>query len=1354
MRQWLQTLFARKSPPAHRLTRFRPGLESLEDRLTPSTAVLGRLFNAPTSPPVAGLTALGHTASPKAKAPPALVSIRSPNDTTLVLRFNRKLGRGASNPASYKIPGLVVLRAKLSKDRKSVILTTSPQQAALYSVTVTGVHTAAGALIDSAKASMTVVGTADPTAADNTPLRVTGAASTGNRTVLVSFSRAVGDSALSPSAYVLTQANVNPEAGTLRVQGVRFLGDRRAVELTTDSQNELTYTVTVVNVTDLAGNALAPPTLLPGVMINPAQANFPGTPPGGANLADSDHDGLPDNVELRGWTARYKLTDGTVLTRQVTSDPLRPDTDGDGMPDGLEAELNLDPRDPDTDRDGLTDSQEYNELFSDPGNQDSDGDGLNDGLEFNFFKTSPTQADTDGDQIPDGQEVLLADRNARVADLPTPAIEIGATSLRLDVRFVETTSSGSRTLDSRSADTTLTQTDTKSFSNSNSDTQEAMAKITSEVGGEVGGGVGESIFSAKATASVSVETGWTGTWNTTNTSESVQETQRAYEETLTTEVESTKGASVERQVVGAQMQATVFVKNASTLAYRIQNLQLTAFLQDPQDPTRLTPVATLLPDSEPAGGFTLGPLVPERGPFVFSNTTLFPNLVESLMANPRGLVYKIANFDITDELGRNFAFTSRDVIDRTGSVVIDFGGFDSNGDGEGDLTEYHRVATSAGRVVDTNGDGRINDQDHRVVFDANGKQVGITLREALAAIGLTHYDEATTPTSSLTADQVRNSYSTVTTPEGRERIFRVREVAIEEGIRKQWVMLTPTGIDPELDLDNTVVRPDSDVKLAFVQDLDRDLVPASVEALFGTSDLLKDSDKDGLDDRFETFIGWNVDLGAQGARHVFSSGTLPDSDGDGLTDRQEAPANLIDTNADGIIERAEKAGPDDYVTDPLSPDTDRDGVGDSEEINGYQPEGTTLTVKTDPTNPDTDADTASDGLEKQLGGNPTDPSDRDKFADDDRDGLANIVETDGWDITVYGVSTDALKQGPATPVHVKSDPGKADSDGDGLPDGVEYGVPDPTHAGRRIGTDPQNVDTDGDGLTDAQEVNGFQLRDKGIITLDPADADTDHDKLSDGQEAELTDVEANRWVVHVVGMDPYRTFSDPRFADADFDGLVDGDERTQGSDPNKADTDGDGRQDGTEFQQRTNLLRKDHRVTVTYVSFTPDAMLHYQFDLNVRKPDDVSPTGLAPTTQVLNDQTVEANYTMKDFQRGIFVPSDLLMFNDWVADTARSVSFAVADDERFSIEAQVRVLDQDHVNLDTTPAYQFVDLGGIEGLQGTVDGTAGRTVFEGSTLAAGIHQVTFAFQQHDLRMSANGGDDDCNGTLVAYYVVD
>ena len=83
------------------------------------------------------------------------------------------------------------------------------------------------------------------------------------------------------------------------------------------------------------------------------------------------------------------------------------------------------------------------------------------------------------------------------------------------------------------------------------------------------------------------------------------------------------------------MQATVSLRNVSNIAYRIKNLQVTAFIQDPQDHTKLTPLATLVPDVEPEEGFTLGPLVTDKGPLIFSNTTIVPSLVEALMANSR-----------------------------------------------------------------------------------------------------------------------------------------------------------------------------------------------------------------------------------------------------------------------------------------------------------------------------------------------------------------------------------------------------------------------------------------------------------------------------------------------------------------------------------------------------------------------------------------------------------------------------------------------------------------------------------------------------------------------------------------------
>lgn len=58
----------------------------------------------------------------------------------------------------------------------------------------------------------------------------------------------------------------------------------------------------------------------------------------------------------------------------------------------------------------------------------------------------------------------------------------------------------------------------------------------------------------------------------------------------------------------------------------------------------------------------------------------------------------------------------------------------------GDETEIYRVATSAGQVIDTNFDNDIDSSDRRAIFDANGKEVGITLFESLDAVGLTRYD--------------------------------------------------------------------------------------------------------------------------------------------------------------------------------------------------------------------------------------------------------------------------------------------------------------------------------------------------------------------------------------------------------------------------------------------------------------------------------------------------------------------------------------------------------------------------------------------------------------------------------------
>jgi parallel beta-helix repeat protein len=80
------------------------------------------------------------------------------------------------------------------------------------------------------------------------------------------------------------------------------------------------------------------------------------------------------------------------MALQITGDPLDPDMDDDGIPDGWEVAHALNPRaddaDLDSDGDGLTNLGEYIQA-TDPWDGDSDGDGLSDGDEIHVYGTDP-----------------------------------------------------------------------------------------------------------------------------------------------------------------------------------------------------------------------------------------------------------------------------------------------------------------------------------------------------------------------------------------------------------------------------------------------------------------------------------------------------------------------------------------------------------------------------------------------------------------------------------------------------------------------------------------------------------------------------------------------------------------------------------------------------------------------------------------------------------------------------------------------------------------------------------------------------------------------------------------------------
>jgi len=353
----------------------------------------------------------------------------------------------------------------------------------------------------------------------------------------------------------------------------------------------------------------------------------------------------------------------------------------------------------------------------------------------------------------------------------------------------------------------------------------------------------------------------------------------------------------------------------------------------------------------------------------------------------------------------------------------------------------------------------------------------------------------------------------------------------------------------------------------------------------------------------------------------------PDSDDDGLLDGEEHQIGTDpydwDTDDDGRSD-SEMLGSGPIPTDPMDFDTDDDGIGDGVEVYGTNP--------TNPLNADTDFDGLSDGGRTTpasggpgtlTGGVPVDGAGTNALviagvADHPNDnsngsgtpiGYGEDVNGDGvWDATEtnpndFDTDDDNLGDGvevlaytvprfiPATDLFGRAilvvypqqmhtntssadaysgyfscpDPLNPDTDGDGLDDGFEDlnhdgnfdflpsdfdyedplpgpSMPDPEE------TNPCDPDTDHDGLSDYDE--RYQPNPPSFWVFNPTnplDHDTDNDWLLDGEEVDWVCVDPGfNLDPDLDGIDDYIVMTvidnvlDPTNRDSDSDGYIDG----------------------------------------------------------------------------------------------------------------------------------------------------------------------------------------------------------------------
>ena len=932
-----------------------------------------------------------------------------------------------------------------------------------------------------------------------------------------------------------------------------------------------------------------------------------------ATNPDTDEGGIPDGLEIAlGGDPLYKFDDLTLSDidgdgvrdedeKLYGTEPLDPDTDGDGILDGSELfSYGTDPLSEDTDSDGLEDPRELFEEYTSASSEDSDGDGLADPEELGIG-TSPLLMDTDGDGIDDKVEV-----------------SIGTDPLNPDT-------DGDGLIDGRETRTNISS---------------PLKRDTDNDGTLDGPDI------------------WLGRDPRIPDERPEGDMDRdglvdALEKTIGTDPASNDTDSDGISDGMEYVELHTDPKDNDTDGDSIPDgEELFVYFTDPREPdsdsdglvdAKELEIGTspLMPDSDNDGlpdgeellVYGTGPLDPDsdnggirdgqevllgKDPLLRSDDLPLEDRDGDGLSDPEELlVGSDPNEPDSDDdglmdgeevhlYGTDPASwdSDEDLLSDGDEVMVHFtdpNQRDTDGDGLNDRTELKDWSTDP-RLNDTDGDG-LHDGPEALTLETDP------------------LDPDTDGDGLSDGFELNGDFNS--TVEGKQPLDPIRSDTDGGGASDGIEVLM--GSDPLSDHDDARFKDSDGDGLFDVEELE-----------LGTDPYSEDTDEDGLLDPYEISgsFGWITDpldedsdndtiLDGEevvpGGDGYVTNPLLDDTDGDNLTDPDEIggvygyrshPA-LADGDSDGLPDEMEL-----FVsgTDPLDPDTDGDGLPDGW-IDGWN--GRPLNDKkdpgefedrnldgnvdgglwnvgmgpgeTDPLRADTDGGGVNDGkevlhMESQL--DPLWPGDDRLIKDTDGDGLPDIQENDTYDTNWQEEDTDGdgLTDGEEVEDH-GTDPLLYDTDSDSLSDGEEV----------TLGTDPTDRDTDGDGLYDGPNVNiggsiypGEGSGRNGYSPTDPLSVDSDGDGLWDGMNKMIDGV------LHYGEADPSNQWgpTDPNSNDTDRDGLTDRYEvehiyqysevdwdRESGPDyqtsPLLKDTDRGGMPDGKEVQLLLNPLDRN-----------------------------------------------------------------------------------------------------------------------------------------------------------------------------------